>query len=123
MTSSFEGSSQGPSRAFSGRGICHFSRRDIGNVGLKNTGNGMRYTHDTENFLIFLFGRREKYELIACSRDKKFWRDLMKQKYHSSQDIGNQNPLGRPYHILVQFSRELLHCHCFSKKVLEIPCF
>ena len=53
------GTNKGPSRAFSGRGICHFFRRDIGNVGLKNTGNGMKYTHDTENFLIFLFGRRE----------------------------------------------------------------
>ena len=103
VTSSFEGSSQGPSRAFSGRWICQFSRRDIANVGLKNTGNGMRYIHDTENFLIFLFGRREKYELIACSRDKKFWRDLMKQKYHSSQDIGIQNPPGTPYRNLVQF--------------------
>ena len=106
----------GSSRAFLGRGICNFFRRDIGDAGLKNIGNGMRYTHDTENFLIFLFGRREKYELIACSWDKKFWRDLLKQKYHSSQDIGVRNPPGRLF-------RELLNCHCFSEKFLEIPWF
>ena len=55
----------GPCRDFSVRGIYHFFRRDIGKVGLKILGNGMRYTHGTENFLTFLFGKREKYEMIA----------------------------------------------------------
>ena len=56
---------QGPSRAFSGRGICHFLRRDIGKLGFKIAGNGIRYTHGTGNVLIFLLGKREKYEMIA----------------------------------------------------------
>ena len=56
---------RGPSRAFSGRGICHFFRRDIGKVCFKIAGYGMRCTHGTRNFLIFLFGKREKYEMIG----------------------------------------------------------
>ena len=56
---------QGPSRAFSGRGICYFLRRDFGTLGFKIAGNGIRYTHGTGNVLIFLLGKREKYEMIA----------------------------------------------------------
>ena len=52
----------GPSRDFSGRGICHFLRRDIGKLGFEITGNVIRYTHGTGNVLIFLLGKREKYE-------------------------------------------------------------
>ena len=51
--------------ALSGRGICHFLKRDNGNLGFKIAGNGIRYTHGTGNVLIFLLGKREKYELIA----------------------------------------------------------
>ena len=54
-----------PSRAFSGRGIFHFFRRDIGKVGLKIAGNMMRYTAGTRNSLIFRFGKQEKYGMIA----------------------------------------------------------
>ena len=61
---------KGSSRAFSGRGISHFFRRNIGNAGLRIAGNGMRYTHGTKNILMFLFGKREKYEMIAWCRDK-----------------------------------------------------
>ena len=56
---------KGPSRAFSGRGICHFFRRDIGNLGFKIAGNGIRYAHGTGNGFIFLLGIRENYEMIA----------------------------------------------------------
>ena len=52
--------SKGPSRAFSGRGICHFLRRDIGKLGFKIAEYGIRYTHGTGNVLIFLLGKREK---------------------------------------------------------------
>ena len=55
----------GPSRAFSGRRICLSFRRDIGKVAFKITGNGMRYTYGTGNFLIFRVGKREKYQMIA----------------------------------------------------------
>ena len=55
----------GSSRAFSGCGICHFLRRDIGKYGFKIAGKGIRYTHGTGNVLIFLLGKREKYEMIA----------------------------------------------------------
>ena len=51
--------------AFLRRGICHFSIWDIGKVGFKIAGNGIRYTHGTGNVLIFLLGKREKYEMIA----------------------------------------------------------
>ena len=54
-----------PSRAFSGLGMCHIFRRDIGKVGFSIAGHGMRYTHSTGNFSIFLFGKREKYKAIA----------------------------------------------------------
>ena len=54
----------GPSRASSESN--HFFRRDIRKVGFKIAGNGMRYIHGTGNFLMFLFGKREKYEI---SRD------------------------------------------------------
>ena len=66
----FNGYYLGPSRAFSGRGICHFLRRDFGKLDFKIAGNGIRFTHGTENFLIFLLGKREKYEMIAWYRDK-----------------------------------------------------
>ena len=56
---------KGPSRDFSGRGICHFLRRNIGKLGFEIAGNGIRYTHGTGNVLIFLLGKREKYEMIA----------------------------------------------------------
>ena len=56
---------EGSSRAFLGRDICHFMRRDIGKLDFKIAGNGIRYTHGTGNFLIFLLGKREKYEMIA----------------------------------------------------------
>ena len=49
----------GPSRAFTRRRICHFFRQDIGKVGFKIAGNGMRYTHGTESFIIFLFIKRK----------------------------------------------------------------
>ena len=55
----------GSSRAFSGRGICHFLWRDKGKLGFKIAGNGIRYTHGTKNVLIFLLGKREKCEMIA----------------------------------------------------------
>ena len=56
---------KGPSRAFSGRGIYHFLRRDIEKLDLKIAGNGIRYNHGNGNVLIFLLGKREKYEMIA----------------------------------------------------------
>ena len=34
-------------------------------MGFKIAGNGIRYTHGTGNDLIFLLGKREKYELIV----------------------------------------------------------
>ena len=95
---------RGAPRAFSGRVVCHFCSRFIGKVGFKIAGKGMMYIHGTENFLMFLFGKREKFEIIAYHRDKNFWRDLIKQKYDSSQEIDIQHPPGRPYYILVQFS-------------------
>ena len=57
----------GPSRAFFlGRGIRHFFGRDIvGKVGFRIAGNAMRYTHCTSNFVNLLFGKREKYEMMA----------------------------------------------------------
>ena len=58
------------SRAFSGRGIPYFFRRDIGKLDFKVAGNGIRYTHGTGNVLIFLPGKSEKYEMIARYRDK-----------------------------------------------------
>ena len=61
---------KGPSRAFSGRWFRYFSGRDIGKVGFKIAGNGMRYTHGTRNVLNFLVGKQEKYEMIAWCRDK-----------------------------------------------------
>ena len=57
---SMDSYNKGSSRAFSGRGICHFLRRDIGKLGFKIAGNWIRYTHGTGNFLIFLLGKREK---------------------------------------------------------------
>ena len=42
-----------------------FFRRDIGKVAFKITGNGMRYTYGTGNFVIFRVGKREKYQMIA----------------------------------------------------------
>ena len=59
----------GPSRAFSGRGICHFLRRDIGKLGFKIAGNGIRYSHSTGNVLVFLLGKREKYDFVTGNRD------------------------------------------------------
>ena len=50
---------RGPSRAFWGRGIRHFFVRDIGKVGCKIAGSGMRYTHGTGHLLNFQFGKRE----------------------------------------------------------------
>ena len=40
-------------------------KRYVVKVGLDIAENGMRYTHGTENFLVFLFGKRGKYEMIA----------------------------------------------------------
>ena len=50
----------GSSRAFSGSGICHFFRRDIGKLDFRIVGKGIKYTHDTGNILIFLHGTRER---------------------------------------------------------------
>ena len=41
-----------------------------GILGCKIAGNGMRYTHGTGNFLIFLFGKQDRYEMIVWCRDK-----------------------------------------------------
>ena len=37
-------------------------RRGIGKVGFKIAGNGVKYIHGNENFLIFQFGKGAKYE-------------------------------------------------------------
>ena len=53
--------------AFSRRGICHFFIWDIGKVGFKIAGNGIRYTHGNGNFLVFFLCKRQEYEIIAWS--------------------------------------------------------
>ena len=53
------GTNKGPSRAFSGRGICHFFRQDIGKVSIEIAGNRMSYV-GTGNVSIFLFSKRER---------------------------------------------------------------
>ena len=105
---------KGLSRAFWGRGICHLFRQYIGNLGFRIAGNGMRYIQGIMNFLIFLLGYREKYEMIALYQDEKFWRDLIKHKW-DSLEICIQYPPLDPIISWHNFSRELLNCHCFRE--------
>ena len=42
-----------------------FFRQDMGKVGFKIVGNGMRYIHGMGNVLIFLFDKREKYKMMS----------------------------------------------------------
>ena len=55
----------GAQQAFLGRGICHFFIRDIGKVSFDIARNGISHTQGTENVLIFLFRKQERYEIIA----------------------------------------------------------
>ena len=103
-----------------GHGICHLFRQDVRKVGFIIAGNRMRYIFGTENFLILLFGKREKYEMIGWYWDKNFWRDLIKHKYDSFQEIGIQHPLlDSPIILWYNFSRELLNCHYFRGLLVE----
>ena len=55
---------KGTSKLFLGRGIYNFLR-NIGKVGFEIAENGMSNAHGTRDALIFLFGKRERYEIIA----------------------------------------------------------
>ena len=52
-------------QAFFGKQDITIFRQDIGKVDFKIAGNGMRYTHGNGNFLVILFGKRDRYEMIA----------------------------------------------------------
>ena len=69
------------SRAFSGRGLCHFYRGDIGMVEFKIAENGIKCTHGTGNAFDFLFNKREVYDMIAWTLNKWFWQNQKKYYY------------------------------------------
>ena len=84
---------RGPAGLFRDAGFATFlDGIHIKKVGFKIAGNGMRYIDGTENSFISLFGKREKYEIIAWYRDKKIWRDLIKHSYEFPQEISVQHP-------------------------------
>ena len=59
----------GPAGLFRDTGFATFLD-GISGIGFKIAGHGIGYIHDTGNILIFLLGKREKYDMISSYRDK-----------------------------------------------------
>ena len=56
---------KGPAGLFRDAGFSTLFRRDIGFI---IAGNGIRYTHDTGNVLIFLLDERKKYDSVISGQ-------------------------------------------------------
>ena len=98
-------------------GICHFFRGNIRNLGFYVLCGKLDEIHPRyQEFLnFFLSDKREKYEMNVLCRDKKFWRDLIKHKNDSFQEIDIQHPLVGFIITWFNLCGDLLNCHYFRE--------